>query len=950
MLVSIFVFSLFAVTQTADADSPPIQSPIDRKDYRLLELENGLKVLLVSDPQIDKASASLDVHVGSGSDLDGWQGIAHFLEHMLFLGTEKYPEADEYKRFIEDHGGQNNAYTSFDHTNYYFDVDVDELFPALDRFAQFFISPIFNEVFVDRERAVVHSEYQARLKDEGRRLWAGGKRLINPAHPGSHFSVGSDHTLRDRTGATARQKLIEFYQRYYSANLMTLAVVGAQSLDQLEEWVIPLFVEIPNRKADVPLFMTPYFNPDLIPSRLNLIPKKDTLRADFLFPIDSTQAHYRTKPLGYVANLIGHEGEGSLLALLEELGWAEGLSAGIGYMDKLQGVFQVSIQLTEQGVSQVNEIGALLFQYIELIKNSGVSEWRYQEERKLAKIAFRFAEEQNAGTLARSLAARLHQYPGIDVLQGPYMMEEYHSALITDLLDLLRADNVILQVVAKGMHVDNQTPFYAVEYGIQTLSPATIDRWKQGGHDARLMLPLPNPFIPNRLTPQLFDNVSVLPERLIDEPGMQAWYHGDSQFGTPRAAFYFSIESPAAVGNVRNLVLTELFVRRLRQHLKKTTYPARLAGLNYRLYRHSRGFSVQINGYEDGQLALLQTVLENLFNPTFDEEKLALTKAELIRQWNNVFLEVPSQQTVHEIYRLLIHPYWNEQQRLAMLDSIDLQELTTHAARLLQKIHITALSHGDITEERARKMTETLAAAFANSDRVDSIAPPVVGILTGNRASLRSIRPDHDDSAVAMYFQGRTKTDMERVKMLLLAQLMEAPFFFDMRTTHHVGYLVYATHLGVLNVPGLLFSVQSPSHSPFEINQLVDEFLGKFEQLIEAMEARNFAQIKQGLRSRILLREQKLTDRTQRYWQEINWENDDFDTRERMAELLKQIGKQDIQAYFNLITKQRPRKLVVQSIGRRKQITEKSIDRTTFEEIDSVNQFRESTQRFFPEY
>ena len=116
----------------------PIQSPNDDLEYRLLTLENELQVLLISDPDTPKAAASLDVMVGSGDNPPGRGGLAHFLEHMLFLGTDKYPDAAEYERYITEHGGSRNAYTSFEHTNYFFDVNAPFLPEALDRFAQFF--------------------------------------------------------------------------------------------------------------------------------------------------------------------------------------------------------------------------------------------------------------------------------------------------------------------------------------------------------------------------------------------------------------------------------------------------------------------------------------------------------------------------------------------------------------------------------------------------------------------------------------------------------------------------------------------------------------------------------------------------------------------------------------------------------------------------------------------
>jgi len=71
--------------------------------------------------------------VGSMNDPKDLFGIAHFCEHMLFLGTKKYPEENDYAKFLAENGGSSNAYTARDHTNYYFDVSPTQLRGALDR-------------------------------------------------------------------------------------------------------------------------------------------------------------------------------------------------------------------------------------------------------------------------------------------------------------------------------------------------------------------------------------------------------------------------------------------------------------------------------------------------------------------------------------------------------------------------------------------------------------------------------------------------------------------------------------------------------------------------------------------------------------------------------------------------------------------------------------------------
>ncbi|KAK6060676.1 peptidase, M16 family [Cooperia oncophora] len=128
-----------------------VKSPSDQREYRGLELTNGLRVLLVSDPTTDKSAAAMDVNVGSLMDPWDLQGLAHFCEHMLFLGTDKYPKENEYQRFITENGGDWNARTVPDHTNYHFYIKPDKLKGALDRLVQFFLCPKFTESATERE-------------------------------------------------------------------------------------------------------------------------------------------------------------------------------------------------------------------------------------------------------------------------------------------------------------------------------------------------------------------------------------------------------------------------------------------------------------------------------------------------------------------------------------------------------------------------------------------------------------------------------------------------------------------------------------------------------------------------------------------------------------------------------------------------------------------------------
>ena len=163
------------------------KSPNDHRDYRYLVLQNKLKVLLVSDTKADQAAAALSVYRGSFHEPQDRPGLAHFLEHMLFIGTGKYPEVDSFQQYITANGGSSNAYTAQDHTNYFFGIQNSAFNEGLDRFGHFFIDPLLSPEYVEREKNAVHSEYQMQIKDDGWRGYMVSKLALNPNTP-AHVS------------------------------------------------------------------------------------------------------------------------------------------------------------------------------------------------------------------------------------------------------------------------------------------------------------------------------------------------------------------------------------------------------------------------------------------------------------------------------------------------------------------------------------------------------------------------------------------------------------------------------------------------------------------------------------------------------------------------------------------------------------------------------------------
>jgi insulysin len=186
-----------------------IQSKSDKREYKHFTLPNKMQCLVISDMEADKSAASLDVHVGCSLDPKPYFGTAHFLEHMLFMGSTKYPSENEYSEFISDNGGYSNAYTSLTNTNYQFEVSNESLEGGLDRFAQFFICPLLKEDAADREMQAVDSEYNMSLQHDAWRQFMLQQSLAHEDSLLNRFNCGNLETLKQEG---IREVLLNFHK------------------------------------------------------------------------------------------------------------------------------------------------------------------------------------------------------------------------------------------------------------------------------------------------------------------------------------------------------------------------------------------------------------------------------------------------------------------------------------------------------------------------------------------------------------------------------------------------------------------------------------------------------------------------------------------------------------------------------------------------------------------
>jgi secreted Zn-dependent insulinase-like peptidase len=895
---------------TAATTGQVIKSANDQRQYRHIQLDNQLDVLLISDPSTDKAAASLDVYIGSYQNEADREGLAHFLEHMLFLGTKSYPNPGDYQTFISEHGGSHNAGTGLENTTYFFDIDASYLEQALDRFAPFFSSPNFDAKYVDRERNAVESEYRLKIKDDGRRQWDVLQEQLDPNHPMAKFTVGNLQTLANRKGAEGRpvrEDLIDFYNQYYSANLMKLVVLGKENLDQLEAMIKPRFAPINNNNTQIATHTDRFIQAERLPLTISMAPLKDVRELSLSFQLPKMVPHWQQKPASYIAGLVGHEGEGSLLQLLKNKGWAEGLSAGSGLEDRSSSLFSIDIALTPLGLEYQDDIIEMVFAWIDLIREQGIQNWRYKERSRMADIAFKFQEKQNPMGYVSGLAGQMQHYPVTEVLRAGYLMTDYDAELIRQVADQLTTDNLFVMLTAPEVATDRVSLRYQADYAVNPVNPELLARWQQPSVIAELRLPERNPYIPSSLELQA-DTGSEVPQQLIAQEGLSAWHLADTDFGVPKAHIITLLKTGKA-STIEGLTATHLYLDLVKDQLGAQIYPATEAGLSFSLEANGRGISIVVGGYSDKQSVLLDNILRALANPEWNQDRFDRLKQTRLRQLSNFQREYPFRQVMSGLYAMIAGA-WTPLQQVPVLEQISMTDLQQFTAGLLQQISVEMLVSGNHGQAEATALIEQVAQSLTLKD----IAAPIRIARLGQAAVDAHIPVDHADSVVTLYLQGAGDSLEERAKVLLLGEMLSSPFYNSLRTEKQLGYVVSAFASNHSRVPGLAMLVQSPVADEAELRREFNQFITDYRADVSTLSDQDIKRYQASVLSSLEEKPKNLAEMNGRFMESIGLGYRQFDFRAQLASAVRAVTVSSLQDAFQRLLLDRRRSLWIQTV------------------------------------
>lgn len=908
---------------TADTKDNIIKSKNDSRNYEVVKLANELEIILVSDPSLDRSAVALAVNAGSYDEIDGFWGQAHYLEHMLFLGTKKYPKAGSYSQFISSNGGQNNAYTDMDHTNYMVSIQNKAFEPLLDRFSDYFKAPLLSPEYIDKERHAVHSEWSMKGIYDGVILGHLNGLTLNPQHPVANFTWGNLATLTDQPKQTLHQATVNFYNQHYSANRMKVAMVSNRSIVELKTLAQQYFGDIPNKNAPQPFISVPVITEQQMKNIIRYKPNKDLKKIQLKFVIRNNSDQFLAKPNHFITALLNSEMPGTLTTVLRDQGLIEGLSAWADPKAFTNaGEFVIDIDLTENGLNERSSIISAVFDYLDLIDKQGVSEKYYLELKQSLSNGFEFQSKYSEYSYAADLAAKMHHTSNKYVLSNDYELTTFKPAAIHDVLAQLTLDRVRVFFIDKNQTPKKKMRYFNSHYQIDPISPEQEKLWRSGNNKISLMLPELNSLLPSSFT-LVKHNTQNKPVMLKTEQGSLLYLKQSDTFKVPKGSITVNLNTQQGTESPKQQVLLLLLHKALEEKLKNLTSEAYSAGMSLSVTAN-RGLTISSSGFTDKQLTLLEKAFTVVNHLSINEDGFTTLKEMIARSLNDRQENALYTQAFDYYNTFLVEGSYEIKDLQSSLAQVSLDNLMQFKTLFLESLKLNTFAFGNFEQqvllafiEKTEKLLNLSVDNKSNKSNENNKGLYFTQYYPFNaneKINLTVNAKQPDVAIIDAKWQERTVKREATGKVL--AKIISPALFKQIRTEEQLGYSVgfYST---VRNEQvTYAWYVQTPVKSPVAMMKRFDAFRERFVADLAIISEEELAQYRQAVLVPLLQEASYIYQEQSHYLEDWQQGNDKFDSKQRLIEAINKVTIEDVhQLYQQLLADKGMARIIVQIKG-----------------------------------
>lgn len=820
--------------QIEDKATIPILTPslAERKTAKI-RLSNELEVYLISDPGVDQSAAAMAVEAGSWNDPKEYPGMAHFLEHMLFMGNKAYPQEFEYMQYITDHGGKVNAYTASDRTVYMFSVNNDAFEGALDRFSHFFIDPLFLPSCIGRELHAVDQEHAKNIENDNWREYLILKETGNPHHPNAGFSTGNAATL----SGIPQEALKTWYKQNYSSNRMHLVLLSSLPLEEMIQSTVQKFSLVPDYHLPAPAHPAELLSDHQRGHTIYIQPVKDLKSLTLLWqPASEYASDLDHKTLDLVAYALGQGGEDSLIQELKKEKLAEGIHVGADHSSKEHVFFQISIDLTELGVKSINTVIERCFQAIALLKEKGVPSYLFEEMKEMALLNYQYQSREDAFSFITQAAGDIMKEALTTYPEKTSIPTSFDPELTHTFIKSLTPQSCIYIVAADpkltGVETTQREKWMDAAYTIKSIPQETLAQWAEAKPDARFGLPASNPFIPRDLTLLSITDTTQDPVLIAQDSGSKIYALQDKKYLVPEVALMLNLKTPELNGSAKSTVLFDLYQRALIEKLYSPLFFASCAGLQLTTSQRDLGMQLTVTGYSEKAPLFLKAICETLQKVHPSQEEFGIYKDSILSDYDNASKELPLRQAGETLSSIVYNDAPSSTLKYEALNALSYEEFIRFCSTVFKKSYVEGLLYGNITPTLATELWTSLKPLLIptpypieeHAKKMVLLLPPEQGPFMISQTTERQ-----GNAAMLMIQQGPFSFERRAAQQLLSIALQEG-FFETLRTKQQTGYIAMSWNAEVEKQLLHFFAVQSITHQPTELLARFELFLEEFNR------------------------------------------------------------------------------------------------------------------------
>ena len=874
-----------------------VVSPNDIRQYRTLTLANEIDVILVSDPSVEQSAAALSVGVGSLHDPMTQQGMAHYLEHMLFLGTERYPDSKAYSEFMTKNGGAHNAYTGLDITNYMFKVNSDAYDEALDRFSDFFKSPKLYPEYTEKEKHAVNAEWSMRRDADFRGQFKLSRNMMG-SHPANRFTIGNLETLSDKQGSALHEETVRFYNKYYSSNIMKLVMLSNESLDVMAKKAQQYFANIPNKKIKKPIIEEQIDFSKLGKKRVYYVPNKDvqTLRLDFT--IDNNSDEFALKPNYFIAYLLNNEMTGSPAQVLKEQGLISQLSVWASpEIYGNYGMLVIDIELTDAGMKEREKITATVMQYIDVIREKGVDSRYFDEIRTSLSNQFRFLEKADEFGYVSKLADSMQRYPLNHAINAEYYYAQFNQKAVNEVLAQLTPERMRVWYISQKEPHDQQLHFYDGQYKISNIADAEIANWKNMNITG-LALPSVNKLLPENFmikTTKSQADAGVV--EVFKDSRTTIWHTASKDFShQPKGVVNVYINSAKSQKDVTSQVVLSIWSELYQIAESKLIAEASVAGMGLSLAPRY-GLILTASGFTDKQHALLGSGLKALdveIEQTEFEQAIGRYKRKIFNQQK----QFPIKQAFDAYHKITQGHSYSATSYLTAADNLTLAEFKRIKADILTNNQIRVFAFGNYNQQDLVDIAALINQVLPKSNHVTDYAK--IRYLVPREKQVLVMQKDIDvaDVAIIDIAVHPVPGYKQKAQSMVLGQHLQHHIFERLRTQEQLAYVVNATSRSIGEYAALGFFIQTPVKDVQSMQQRFERYKQEYAAVITQLDHETFEQLKNAVLVSLNEPAKNLSEEMRPLLLDWHKEQFDYDSKQKLITEVEKVTLADIQTYY----------------------------------------------------